>query len=228
MKNKNPSHPHYEIPKTISQSIYNYLKKSIIENKLKAKEKINEKEIADIFEVSRTPVREALARLAAERFIEINYHREAVVRDMSIKELREIYQVIGNLDNLVMDLLEFDSFDEKDFSSLGKMTLQMEQSFREKKFEKFAKLNIDFHKKIWTHNHNAFLHEVLQFCIVQIKRYCYLLDRVSQDSEFFTKSLNEHKYIIDSIKNKDRSKLKALVLTHWVPPSLINYQQKQS
>lgn len=218
MKPKNPFHKHYEIPKTISQSIYNYLKKSIIDNKLEPKQKINEKEIADIFEVSRTPVREALARLAAERYIEIDYHREAVVRDVSMKELKEIYQVISNLDNLVMDLLEFDSFDEKDFVSLGKINIQIGQSFREKKLEKFAKLNIDFHEKIWSHNHNAFLHEVLQFCITQIKRYCYLLDRISQNTEYLTKSMNEHKYILDAIKNKDKSKLKALVLTHWILP----------
>lgn len=220
MRRKNDHNTNYEIPKTISQSIYNYLKKSIIENKLKAKQKINEKEIADIFKVSRTPVREALARLAAERYIEIESHREAVVRDLSIKELKEIYQVIGSLDNLMMDLLEFDLFDEEYFKSLRKMMLQMENSLHEKKIEKFAKLNIDFHEKIWTYNHNPFLHRLLLYCVTQIKIHGYLLCRLPQDSDLFHKSLNEHKYILDALKNKDKSRLKALVLTHWVPPSL--------
>jgi len=124
----------------------------------------------------------------------------------------------------MMDLLELDLFDEEDFASLRKMILQMEKSLHEKNIGKFAKLNIDFHEKIWTYNRNAFLYRLLLYCVTQIKIHGYLLCRFPQESNFFSKSLNEHKYILDALKNKDKSRLKALVLTHWVLPSLTNEQ----
>ena len=74
MKDREPSSIDYTMPETLSQSIYNCLKKAILENKIKANQKINEKEIADGFKVSRTPVREALVRLEAEGFTKITSH----------------------------------------------------------------------------------------------------------------------------------------------------------
>jgi len=65
VKKREPDPINYTMPETLGQSIYNCLKKAILENKIKPNQKINEKEIADSFKVSRTPVREALVRLEA-------------------------------------------------------------------------------------------------------------------------------------------------------------------
>ncbi len=61
--------PIYKIPRTLSQSIYYYLKDAILKGKFKARTKINEKEIVEIFQVSRTPLREAIVKLAAGGFV---------------------------------------------------------------------------------------------------------------------------------------------------------------
>ena len=83
---------------TLSDKIYNYLKESIIKNKIKPNQRIQEKEIAVQFDSSTTPVREAVRRLSAEGFIAITPYRYAVVREISSKELEEMYEVITILD----------------------------------------------------------------------------------------------------------------------------------
>ena len=50
-------------------AIYNILKRWIVEGKLEPAEKISDLEIAKMFHVSRTPVREALKRLEAQKLI---------------------------------------------------------------------------------------------------------------------------------------------------------------
>jgi len=55
MKKKKP----FGAPETISEAIYKYLKKAIIEGVLKPNQRIQEKEIAQLFGVSTTPAREA-------------------------------------------------------------------------------------------------------------------------------------------------------------------------
>ena len=95
----------FQKPKTLSQSIYERLKESILNKELEPNQRINEKEIAESFQVSRTPVREAVARLVAKGFVEIISHREALVKEVSYGELKDIFQVIGVLDRLAVSLI---------------------------------------------------------------------------------------------------------------------------
>jgi len=88
----------FKITKSLSTPIYEYLKRSIINSDLKAGERIGEKEVAKNFGVSRTPVREAIIRLSVEDFVDINYHRESVVKDIPYEGLEEILHVISQLD----------------------------------------------------------------------------------------------------------------------------------
>ena len=90
------------IPKTLSESIYNSLRTGIINNELKAGQRIYEKEIAKQYGVSTTPVREAFLRLSAEGYLSIDSHRKASVRKISYKELEDIFRVMGDLDALAM------------------------------------------------------------------------------------------------------------------------------
>ena len=90
----------FTIPKTLGQSIYSHLKDAILNNHLKANQKINEKEIAQSFGTSTTPVREAVMRLGAEGFVITDSHRETIVKEISLEELKEILLVMGHLDSL--------------------------------------------------------------------------------------------------------------------------------
>ena len=104
------------------------------------------------------------------------------------------------------------------------MIKKMELAFHHKELERYIKLNIAFHEKIWSHNPNDFLHEVIKFCIIRIQRYSYLLDDLIQDTKFFAKSSSDHKEILRSLKTKDKRRLKAIASKHWVAPSSLVHQ----
>jgi DNA-binding GntR family transcriptional regulator len=53
----------YERPATLSESIYVHLKKAIIEGSLKPGQRLLEKEFAELFKASTTPIREAFQKL---------------------------------------------------------------------------------------------------------------------------------------------------------------------
>jgi DNA-binding GntR family transcriptional regulator len=218
VKNKK-IHPFIDIrPDTLSHSIYKYLKDSIQKNKIKANQKINETEIGDLFKVSRTPVREAIFQLAAEGFIEIDYHRGAMVKELSLKEVKDIYQVIANLDTLGMKLIDFENVDEKTIKKLELSLSKIESAFHKKDLDKYVDVNIEFHEQIWQYIPNFFLHEVLRMCIIQITRYIYLWNRFFEDPGNLKKTLDAHQEIIEALKNENRSKLKAIVSKHWIFP----------
>jgi len=205
------------IPKTISQSVYDYLKKVIIDSELKPNQKLNEQEIADIFQVSRTPVREAIAQLAAEGLVEIDPHHGAVVKETSLNKIEEIFQVLRSLDGLAVELV-VDRLDTEKIKRLEKMTAKMEHYFHQKDIEKYLNVNMAMHEKIWSYVQNEFLREILESTLLQIRKYSHALSPNLPDSETFTKSMNNHKELMKALKMKDKKKLKTILSKHWFPP----------
>ena len=202
------------IPKTLSQSIYNHLKASIINNKLKANQRINEKEIANFFGVSTTPVREAVLKLGAEGFVNINSHREAVVKEISYQELKEIFQVLSVLDCLASTLAA-DHLSAEELKELEELTAEMESHCHPDGIEKYMTLNIDIHNRIWESLPNRFLRDTLRYVNDQMLRYNYARLYAYHKPGVMERSMNEHREILKALKERDKNRLRTLMLNHW-------------
>jgi len=217
VKEREPNSINYTMPETLGQSIYSCLKKAIIENKIKPNQKINEKEIADSFKVSRTPVREALVRLEAEGFTKITSHRDVVVKEVSYGELIELFQVIGILDCLAVSLV-VDKINPKELIKIEKMTTKLEHYYNQKDIEKYLDMNYTIHNRIWDHLTNNYLRKALKHCLTHVRRCYYALNSAFYKKEILDRSMKAHKDILEALDKKDKKKLKFLIQDHWNPP----------
>ncbi len=219
MNDKKSNVPVFSIPKTLSQSIYEHLKVSILNKELEPNQRINEKEIADSFQVSRTPVREAVVRLATEGFVEIISHRESLVKEVSYKELKEIFQVMGVLDRLAASLI-IDQIDSQELTKLEKMTKKMERYYIMREAEKYLEVNYAIHGRLWDYltENNSYLQKELRACADQIKMCTYPLKSAFKDPQIIKKSMNAHKEIMAALKAKNKAKLETIIFGHWIPP----------
>ena len=219
MNNKKPNIPRFAIPKTLSQSIYEHLKESILKKELEPNQRINEKEIAESFQVSRTPVREAVVRLATEGFVEIISHRESLVKEVSYKELKEIFQVMGVLDRMAASLI-VDQIDAQELTKLEKMTKKMERYYIMREVEKFLDVNYAIHGRLWDYltEKNSYLQKELRACVNQIRMCAYPLKSAFKDPKIIKKSMNAHKEIMEALKEKNKAKLETIIFGHWIPP----------
>jgi len=200
-------------PRTISEFIYDNLRESIIINELKANQRINEKEIAARFHVSRTPVREAVLRLAVEGFVRIDSYRRALVKEISFEELGEILQVLAALDRLAI-VLAVGNITPKDVMKLESITEKMEKVCNLKSVEKFIELNAAFHDKLWKSVPNKFLREILNFVKDKKERYSYARLYAYKKPGFLEKSMKHHRILMRAIKSKDKEKLEELIVEH--------------
>lgn len=214
MDNKKSSSHKHRFPKTLSQSIYNYLKDSIINNKLKANQKINEKNIAATFEISTTPVREAVLKLGAEGFVTINFHKEAIVKEISYNELKEIFEVLGALDSIATGLAT-ENFSPEMLKELEDLTAEMERHCRTSSIERFMDLNQEIHIKIWDSLPNEFLKDTIMQVNDQMLRYSYARMHAFGNPGVLERSLNEHKELLKALEAKDKKRLKTLTAKHW-------------
>ena len=90
-------------PAGLADGVYQRLRSAIVRGELRPNERLVEADLADWLEVSRTPVRECLQRLAAERLV-ANRRRGWVVLDHSIEDIREIYGVRAALEGYAAQL----------------------------------------------------------------------------------------------------------------------------
>ena len=73
--------------------VYEEIKKLILRGELSSDTPISENHLARRFEISRTPIREALKRLHMEGFVRIIPNQGVFVRDVSINEVKDIYDL---------------------------------------------------------------------------------------------------------------------------------------
>lgn len=82
-------------------SAYAYLREKILGGELRPGSWLKEQEIAAQLGISRTPVREALARLEMEGFVNRSPRRGAIVCQLELDEIDEIYEIRAALEHLV-------------------------------------------------------------------------------------------------------------------------------
>ena len=87
---------------TLSEQIYQILRNDILTQKIPCGEKLTLKVLQERFQVSSTPIREALTRLTQDQLV--SYYSNVGVRviNFTADDLREIYTFMGDLDGLAI------------------------------------------------------------------------------------------------------------------------------
>ncbi len=83
---------------TLSDRIAYRLQRDILERRIPLGDHLAQDDLCARFGVSRTPIREALARLAASSLVELRPNRGAVVRRPGRREIRELYELRAELE----------------------------------------------------------------------------------------------------------------------------------
>ena len=92
-------------PRTyLADAVYEALRRAIVEHEFDAGEPLTEHDLCRRFGTSRTPVREALAKLERDRLVQVVPKKGAFVRTVSADEIRELYQLREALEGLAVRL----------------------------------------------------------------------------------------------------------------------------
>jgi len=182
------------IPKTARERIYQTLKEWIQQNTLKPGEQIYDKELAAYFEVSRTPVREAIQLLADQKLIEIRPGKESIVAPIDLDQIREIYVILGDLQALAIRFA-FPNVTDQTIQQLESINGQISSASN----EDFLELDHAFHQCILDAAGNAFLqnfYSILSAHIIRFQRsYMEMFSTFEREE-----SVRSHQQIIDAIK----------------------------
>lgn len=194
----------------ISQIIKNKIENKIINNEFSSGEKLDEAELAKLFNVSRTPIREALRNLESSQLVTIIPKKGAYVSEISVQKLIEIFEVIAELESLCAKLASRRISDEN-IVKLQKALELCEKAYSENNIDKYFIENLHFHKVIYKSSHNDFLisqmanlaSRLLPFRRIQLK----VKNRM-------TSSLEEHRKITKAILEGKEKEAQELMRSH--------------
>lgn len=87
-----------------AQTAYQQIRQAIVEGRYRPGQRLIEQRIAEEFELSRTPVREALRRLQAEGLVDSEPNRGAIVRSISLNDVSDLYGLRARLEAYASEL----------------------------------------------------------------------------------------------------------------------------
>ncbi|SNT31357.1 GntR family transcriptional regulator [Tropicimonas sediminicola] len=107
-----------------------------------------ETELAEMLGMSRTPVREAAVLLEAQGLLELQPRRGVRIQPVSVDDMREIYEVLTELESLAAANAAAAGYSDADLSGLDAAVTAMEESIEADDLETWAKADEMFHREL--------------------------------------------------------------------------------
>ena len=196
---------------TSSDSVYMELRGKILSRELKPAQRLLEVKIANEMGVSRTPVREALRRLANEGLVKIVPNSGARVASPSSHEMDNSYSVRGYLENMSVELACRTGMDKRTLERLDGLVRDGDAAYDAGDVDAFLAANNDFHRIIAEAGKNYVLSEYVDNIIQRTNVYVYFY---SKFIEADNKSSGEHRAILRAIAQRDRIGAQELMKAH--------------
>ncbi len=183
----------------LRELVFATLRQAILKGELNPGERLMEIQLAEKMGVSRTPIREAIKKLADEGLVTLIPRKGAVVAGISRKMLTDVLQVRMTLEKMAYECA-FKNFKEKDREVLEAAERKFEDAVREGDLIKITEADERFHFAIYDAANNDKLSELLQSLKENMYRY-----RMEYSKDVAARSIliEEHRQIYDSFINRD-------------------------
>jgi DNA-binding GntR family transcriptional regulator len=185
---------------TMAEKAYRDIKQRILENVFPAGTIMLEQELAELLEMSRTPVREAMIRLAREGMIDIRPRHGMRVLPVSAKDMREIYEILTALESEAAAQIARDGATPARIAELKAAVAQMDETLKADDLEAWARADDRFHRLILDTARNRRLTAIIEQFWDQSHRVRMLTLKLRPKP---TGSNIDHRALVDAIERGD-------------------------
>jgi DNA-binding GntR family transcriptional regulator len=194
---------------------YAWMRERILSGAFAPRAHLKEEELAARIGTSRTPVRDALRRLAGEGLVAMERDRGTYVAEFSREEIEEIFVLRAGLEAYAAALAAR-RISPAQLARLERLAGEMEaQARREERYTRFAALNNDFHLTVLEAARSprlaSLLRPLVNIPIVLLKHYNWQPGRVD-----IARSNRDHRELIEALRARDPARARARMHTHVV------------
>jgi DNA-binding GntR family transcriptional regulator len=208
--------------KSLSHRVYEYLLPLILKGELAPGSSLREGKLAAELGVSRTPIREALHRLAEYGVVEIRANYGAVVRRLGVQELGHVHQIREALEGLAAELA-VGRLTEADFRRLEALAEASRDPKSKRYFEAFDRYDTELHTTVAARSGNPLLareiaklhgltiliHDQLETALIDMRQL-----PAREKFEIRAMCWNQHGQIVEALRGGDPAECRRVMVEH--------------
>ncbi|MCW5736090.1 MAG: GntR family transcriptional regulator [Enhydrobacter sp.] len=172
--------------------------------------RLDERQLAQDFGVSRTPVREAMAQLEREGFVRSVPRRGVYVVRKTKREVIEMITAWAALESMAARLITEAARDE-DIAGLRRMFAQFDGDTLHARLDEYSEVNIAFHQAIIELSGNQVLIRLAENLFTHMRM---IRGQTIGEDDRADRSIHDHLNIIQALEARDTARAEDLVRQH--------------
>jgi DNA-binding GntR family transcriptional regulator len=188
------------------------LRDYVVEGNLTDGERIPEKQLCELFGISRTPLREALKVLAAEGLIDLLPNRGARVRSLESAQLQELFDVMGGQEALA-GRLACENITREELAEIESIHHTMYGHYLRRDMHRYFECNQKIHEMILTASRNARLIQDYARTASQLRRLRYNANH-ARKRERWGEAMREHEEMLDALLRRAGNEMSDILFRH--------------
>ena len=194
----------------LHEQVAQRLRQMLVENRIPPGAKLNERELCEALNVSRTPLREAIKMLAAEGLVELVPNRGAIAIALTEADVVNTFEVMAGLESQSGELAAQRITDEE-LAEIRALHFEMMAAYTRGDLSAYYSLNARIHRAI----NAAAKNPVLTATYNQVNaRLQALRFRSNQDGSKWKRAVGEHEKMIEALSTRDPAAMREVLLTH--------------
>jgi DNA-binding GntR family transcriptional regulator len=197
----------------LSVKAYQWIKEAILKNRLREGEPLSENRLAQEIDISRTPIREAFRQLEQEGFVRLVPGKGAFVAEISLEDVKEIYEIRAQLEPLAarsaVHRISEEEIDE--LQGAWHSLLARIDGEDPAPWDELSDLDGKVHALFVARTTNGRLRQILETLFSQIHRFQRLSARSLADAR---NSVEQHLEILAALRARDEERLHEVLTKH--------------
>jgi DNA-binding GntR family transcriptional regulator len=193
----------------LADQVYDQIMQAIRNGSISADDRIVQEKLAEEFEISRTPIREALFRMEQEGILEVSSKGSFKIRKFDKMEISEIYDVRASIESFAARMLA-ESNDAGTIRHLREV-VERAENLTEDTVQAYFKANLGIHRAFVEATGNTMLLDL--FDNIWNRGSSFTLFSTIQNVDL-SKSLGNHLALVDAIETGDGSKAAEKMIAH--------------
>ena len=194
----------------LHEQVARKLRTMLVEGRIAAGAKLNERELSERLQVSRTPLREAIKQLAAEGLVALLPHRGAVAIQLDEHEVAHSFELMAALEGLSGELAA-QRISDAELQAIRALHFEMLAAFTRRDLSAYYRLNAQIHAAINAAAKNPVLARIYAQTNARLQALRF---RSNQDERKWKRAVKEHSQMIDALAAHDAPAMRALLIAH--------------
>lgn len=179
---------------------YSRIRALILSGDLASGARVTVRPLADLLQLSPTPIRAALVALERQGLLEVRAHRGYFVPTLGREDMLEVYEIREAVDSIASRRLAHSSSRETTVSVLDDLVAQQRRCVQNGDLDAYGELDVVFHRTIWHGSGNRRLVSVADNLLGQVRIGNNISARAPGR---LPRALDEHSRIVEALRRGD-------------------------